>query len=196
MDKDIFNIIYNSAPNDFLKMECLDAQRSNMSKGMQKVCINIVFKFCVLYDMNYFIEKLYKEKEINEDKDNSFVYWYYLKKNHREDKELKAKLLSEYKTEKDKKKMIKEINKLSIINLARKLMIYEYKHSKYDRDITVGSLVNDRIDIIADCMKYILLSEEWELEKNKKLERIMNWNIYSIKKHHTVNDELYLMQLL
>ena len=151
--------------------------------------------YCILYDATYFIEDLYKEKLKNSLLDNldeeiDLLYLYYLKKNNKENLELKNEIIERY--VEDKKLISKEIKTLKLIDVGRKKL----KSNRRRRGNAITKKyaeINLRFAIIANCLKYKFLIENLNLEDNKKLDRLIHWNVYLIKKSSTIENKLVLM---
>lgn len=152
----------------------------------------MVYSF--VYDMPYFIENIYKQK-IKKDILNcrekiNFIYLYYLDINNKMDEDLKNKILEKYKNK--TKKIQKEINELDMIKFDIKLIIKNNK--KYnDEVVKKASELRNRADIIAECIEYKVLIKYLNLDDNKKIDRLLNWNISRMKKFNTIEDKIWLM---
>lgn len=150
--------------------------------------------YCVLYDMQYFIEIIRKEQMKFDffkvqDKIN-FIYLYYLDENNREDRELKNNIIEKYSNK--NKEIIKDIKTLNTINFNRKLITYDHG-KKEDIVIKKSMEISQRLSIIAECMKYKFLIKYLNLEDNSKIDRILKWNISVVKKTHTIENKIWLM---
>lgn len=99
-----------------------------------------------------------------------------------------------YSNKKEMKRLLKEISSLSMINFYRKLIKFYYKRYKNEDEVIKNStIVNHRLDIISTCIEYKVLIKILGLQENKKVDRILNWNILRVKKCNTIEDKLWLM---
>ena len=153
--------------------------------------------YCMIYDIPYFVEQIYKENIQNnvlkEQEKINILYLYYLERNNKENIELKNKILKKYTNGKsEKRKVTKEIQKLSLINFDRKIIKY---NNKKEKNIVIKKFLElqNRIDMIACCIEYKFLINNLNLKDNKKIDRILNWNIFLIKKHNTIEDKIWLI---
>ena len=92
----------------------------------------------------------------------------------------------------DKKLISKEIKTLKLIDVGRKKL----KSNRRRRGNAITKKyaeINLRFAIIANCLKYKFLIENLNLEDNKKLDRLIHWNVYLIKKSSTIENKLVLM---
>ena len=81
-----------------------------------------------------------------------------------------------------------------MINFYRKLIKFYHKRYKNEDEVIKNStIVNHRLDIISTCIEYKVLIKILGLQENKKVDRILNWNILRVKKCNTIEDKLWLM---
>ncbi len=194
MDAGLVNFIKNEISNDFCKLICNVAIEFDDSEHNNLYIFDLM-NYCILYDATYFIEDLYKEKLKNSLLDNldeeiDLLYLYYLKKNNKENLELKNEIIERY--VEDKKLISKEIKTLKLIDVGRKKL----KSNRRRRGNAITKKyaeINLRFAIIANCLKYKFLIENLNLEDNKKLDRLIHWNVYLIKKSSTIENKLVLM---
>ena len=194
MDAGLVNFIKNEISNDFCKLICNVAIEFDDSEHNNLYIFDLM-NYCILYDATYFIEDLYKEKLKNSLLDNldeeiDLLYLYYLKKNNKENLELKNEIIERY--VEDKKLISKEIKTLKLIDVGRKKL----KSNRRRRGNAITKKyaeINLRFAIIANCLKYKFLIENLNLEDNKKLDRLIHWNVYVIKKSSTIENKLVLM---
>ena len=150
--------------------------------------------YCVIYNMDYFIEKLYEtklKKDIFDMQEKiDFIYLYYLEQKGQTNLELMQKLLEKYKSNKS---INKEIKNLKEIKLERKIMIDEYKKQKYDFVILKMSELEKRLEILALCFKYKILIKYLKIENNEKIDKLIHWNLFMIKNADYIEDKIYLM---
>ena len=151
----------------------------------------------MIYDIPYFVEYIYKENTQNnilkEQEQINILYLYYLEKNNKEDINLKNKILEKYKKRKiEKRRVTKEIQKLRLINFDRKIIKY---NNKKQENIVIKKFLEsqNRLNIIACCIKYKFLINNLNLKDNKKIDRILNWNIFLIKKYNSIEDKIWLI---
>ena len=97
-----------------------------------------------------------------------------------------------YSNKKEMKKLNKEINSLSMINFYRKLIRF-YNKKDEDEVIKNSTIMNLRLDIISSCIQYKVLTKILFLEENKKIHRLLNWNISRVMRCNTIEDKLWLM---
>lgn len=194
MDAGLVNFIKNEISNDFCKLICNVAIEFDDSEHNNLYIFDLM-NYCILYDATYFIEDLYKEKLKNSLLDNldeeiDLLYLYYLKKSNKENLELKNEIIERY--VEDKKLISKEIKTLKLIDMGRKKL----KSNRRRRGNAISKKyaeINLRFTIIANCLKYKFLIENFNLEDNKKLDRLIHWNVYLIKKSSTIENKLILM---
>lgn len=194
MDAGLVNFIKNEISNDFCKLICNVAIEFDDSEHNNLYIFDLM-NYCILYDATYFIEDLYKEKLKNSLLDNldeeiDLLYLYYLKKSNKENLELKNEIIERY--VEDKKLISKEIKTLKLIDMGRKKL----KSNRRRRGNAISKKyaeINLRFAIIANCLKYKFLIENFNLEDNKKLDRLIHWNVYLIKKSSTIENKLILM---
>ena len=194
MDAGLVNFIKNEISNDFCKLICNVAIEFDDSEHNNLYIFDLM-NYCILYDATYFIEDLYKEKLKNSLLDNldeeiDLLYLYYLKKSNKENLELKNEIIERY--VEDKKLISKEIKTLKLIDMGRKKL----KSNRRRRGNAISKKyaeINLRFAIIANCLKYKFLIESLNLEDNKKLDRLIHWNVYLIKKSSTIENKLILM---
>ena len=199
MDNDLANIIRNNIPNDYCKRLCLDVMEGEQkNNNLSDFTDEKIMIYCLIYGDSYFVNRTYKEK--NFDKISSFtinfryIYLYNLFKENKQDKELEEELLLFYSNKKEMKRLIKEISSLSMINFYRKLIKFYYKRYKNEDEVIKNStIINHRLDIISTCIEYKVLIKILGLQENKKVDRILNWNILRVKKCNTIEDKLWLM---
>lgn len=199
MDKDLANIIRNSIPNDYCKLYCLDIMQEDENEKItiNDYCERKVMIYCVIYDNSYFVKRIYKEKDFNKegiyDRDLKYLYLYDLLKNNKDDEELENEICSNYEKEKDIKSLCKAMDSLRGVNFNRRFIKYYNKKKKEDIVTKNQNIVSSRLDIILDCITYKVLIKLLKLEDNKKIDRLLNWNISRVKKCHTIEDKLWLM---
>ena len=195
MDKDLANIIRNTISNDYCKRLCLDVmEEENDGDSLSNFIDERIMLYCLIYDNSYFVDRIYKEKSFDKNSSFKYIYVYNLFEENKHDEELEEELVSFYKNEKRIKKLNKEIKSLIVINFARKLMKSQYKkYKKEDEFIRNSTIINHRLDIISICIEYKVLIKLLGLEENKKIDRILNWNISRVKKCNTIEDKLWLM---
>ena len=187
MDSDLINLLKNSIENDHCKLICL----LSMKQNSKNYFLDDLIIFSILYDMDYFVEKLYAFKNSKWFEDEvDFAYLYYRKKNEKEKTEEKRKIMLKYNNEKNKKKKLKEISKLDMINFYRK-SIKKYRNTETNNDFRNNNIICERLNIIALAMKYKFLLDEYKL-KNDKIDRILNWNIKRVKKCNRIENRILL----
>ncbi len=196
MDENIINLIRNRISNDYCKLMC-DEVIEEKSKLLIQSYMTGLMIYCMIYDIPYFVEQIYKENTKNnvlkEQEQINILYLYYLERNNKENIELKNKILEKYTNGKsEKRKVTKEIQKLSLINFDRKIIKY---NNKKEKNIVIKKFLElqNRIDMIACCIEYKFLINNLNLKDNKKIDRILNWNIFLIKKHNTIEDKIWLI---
>lgn len=196
MDENIINLIRNRISNDYCKLMC-DEVIEEKSKLLIQSYMTGLMIYCMIYDIPYFVEQIYKENTQNnvlkEQEQINILYLYYLERNNKENIELKNKILKKYTNGKsEKRKVTKEIQKLSLINFDRKIIKY---NNKKEKNIVIKKFLElqNRIDMIACCIEYKFLINNVNLKDNKKIDRILNWNIFLIKKHNTIEDKIWLI---
>ena len=196
MDENIINLIRNRISNDYCKLMC-DEVIEEKSKLLIQSYMTGLMIYCMIYDIPYFVEQIYKENIQNnvlkEQEQINILYLYYLERNNKENIELKNKILKKYTNGKsEKRKVTKEIQKLSLINFDRKIIKYNNKKQK---NIVIKKFLElqHRLNMIACCIEYKFLINNLNLKDNKKIDRILNWNIFLIKKHNTIEDKIWLI---
>ena len=196
MDENIINLIRNRISNDYCKLMC-DEVIEEKSKLLLQSYITGLMIYCMIYDIPYFVEQIYKENIQNnvlkEQEQINILYLYYLERNNKENIDLKKKILKKYTNGKsEKRKVTKEIQKLSLINFDRKIIKYNNKKQK---NIVIKKFLElqHRLNMIACCIEYKFLINNLNLKDNKKIDRILNWNIFLIKKHNTIEDKIWLI---
>ena len=196
MDENIINLIRNRISNDYCKLMC-DEVIEEKSKLLLQSYITGLMIYCMIYDIPYFVEQIYKENIQNnvlkEQEQINILYLYYLERNNKENIELKNKILKKYTNGKsEKRKVTKEIQKLSLINFDRKIIKCNNKKQK---NIVIKKFLElqHRLNMIACCIEYKFLINNLNLKDNKKIDRILNWNIFLIKKHNTIEDKIWLI---
>ena len=196
MDENIINLIRNRISNDYCKLMC-DEVIEEKSKLLIQSYMTGLMIYCMIYDIPYFVEQIYKENTQNnvlkEQEQINILYLYYLERNNKENIELKNKILKKYTNGKsEKRKVTKEIQKLSLINFDRKIIKYNNKKQK---NIVIKKFLElqHRLNMIACCIEYKFLINNLNLKDNKKIDRILNWNIFLIKKHNTIEDKIWLI---
>ena len=194
MDDGIINLIKNEVPNDYCKLLCVQVIE-NENQNIDNYYIFQLMSYCIFYDFSYFIEYLYKNKQEKDFFDYykliDFLYLYYLKENKKENIELTNKIIENYK--KRKKKLIKEIKTLKIINFGRIIIKHDYRKKKKNIVVRKSLELDQRLLIIAECIQYKFLIDNLGLEDNKKIDRMLNWNIYLLKKINTIEDKIWLI---
>lgn len=193
MDEDTINLIKNSISNDYCKLICNGAMMKQTQLERDLGLVELM-TYCIIYDIEYFIERIYKEKLnryfFNMQEQMDFIYLYYIESKGKENVNLRNKLINKYKMK--RKKVFKEIETMNLINYNRKLI--KQNHSKQE-DIVIEKYleVKHRLDIIAMCMKYKILIKYLNLENNKKVDKILNWNLFLVKKINTIEDKFWLI---
>lgn len=191
-EEDILNLLKNSIYNDQCKMFCVPAIEEN-KKTMKIYYRTNIFIYCVVYELEYFINELFKihKKDNIKGEDNiEFAYLYYLQIHNQDDTNLKEKVVKKYK--KRKKKIQKEIDNLQEIKFDVFLIKKRFRDNK-DKDLKNHSIMTSRISIINTCIKYKILSKELNLQFNEKIDKILIKNIKLLKKCNYVEDKLYLI---
>lgn len=179
-EEDILNLLKNSIPNDQCKMFCIPAIEET-KKTMKLYYRTNIFIYCVVYELEYFINelfKIHKKDNIKGEDDIEFAYLYYLQSHNQDDTKLKEKLVEKYKT--IKKKVQKEIDSLKTIKFDV-LWIKRIFRNNGDNDLKNNRIMGNRISIINTCMKYKILSKELELRYNEKIDKILNRNVKLLK---------------
>ena len=193
MEESLINLIKNSILNDYCKLICNQAMKEENSAYRKYFFLELMI-YSVIYDVPYFVEKIQKintKKDILNSKEGlDFIYLYYLEKNNKEDIKLKNEILKKYKNK--KKKINKEIQTLKLINFDRKVIKYNHRKENY-KVVKRFAEIEERIDIILECMKYKILIKYLNLESNSKIDRILNWNITLIKKYDNLKDMKWLI---
>ncbi len=193
MEESLINLIKNSILNDYCKLICNQAMEEENSAYRKYFFLELMI-YSVIYDVPYFVEKIQKintKKDILNSKEGlDFIYLYYLEKNNKEDIKLKNEILKKYKNK--KKKINKEIQTLKLINFDRKVIKYNHRKENY-KVVKRFVEIEERIDIILECMKYKILIKYLNLESNSKIDRILNWNITLIKKYDNLKDMKWLI---
>ena len=193
MDEDTINLMKNSISNDYCKLICNGAMMKQTQLERDLGLVELM-TYCIIYDIEYFIERIYKEKLnryfFNMQEQMDFIYLYYIESKGKENVNLRNKLINKYKMK--RKKVFKEIETMNLINYNRKLI--KQNHSKQE-DIVIEKYleVKHRLDIIAMCMKYKILIKYLNLENNKKVDKILNWNLFLVKKINTIEDKFWLI---
>lgn len=197
MDKDLANLIRNSIPNDYCKLFCLDIMEEDKRNSLNDYCEEKIMIYCFIYDNSYFVDRIYKEKDFNKkgvfDRTIRHIYLYNLLKNKKHDEALEKDICDTYKKEKDIKQLKKDIDSLSELKFDRRLIKYYYNKKKDDIVIRNHNIISNRLSIISDCITYKLLIKLLNLEENKKIDRLLNWNISRVKKCNTIEDKLWFM---
>lgn len=196
MDENIINLIRNRISNDYCKLMCDEIIEEKSKLIMESYIIGLMI-YCMIYDIPYFVEYIYKENTQNnilkEQEQINILYLYYLEKNNKEDINLKNKILEKYTKGKiEKRRVTKEIQKLRLINFDRKIIKY---NNKKQENIVIKKFLEsqNRLNIIACCIKYKFLINNLNLKDNKKIDRILNWNIFLIKKYNSIEDKIWLI---
>ena len=196
MDENIINLIRNRISNDYCKLMCDEIIEEKSKVIMESYIIGLMI-YCMIYDIPYFVEYIYKENTQNnilkEQEQINILYLYYLEKNNKEDINLKNKILEKYTKGKiEKRRVTKEIQKLRLINFDRKIIKY---NNKKQENIVIKKFLEsqNRLNIIACCIKYKFLINNLNLKDNKKIDRILNWNIFLIKKYNSIEDKIWLI---
>lgn len=196
MDEDIINLIRNGISNDYCKLICQEAIEEERGSLKESYVIGIMI-YCIFYDMSYFVEYIYKENIKNNTLEVQYkiniLYLYYLEKNHKDNIKLKNEILEQYKKQKLKRRQVtKEIQKLNLINFDRKIIKY---NNKKQENIVIKKFLElqQRLDIIACCIEYKFLIDNLNFENNIKIDRILNWNIFLIKKYNTIEDKIWMI---
>lgn len=191
-EEDILNLLKNSIPNDQCKMFCIPAIEET-KKTMKFYYRTNIFIYCVVYELEYFINELFKihKKDNSKGEDDiEFAYLYYLQSHNQDDTKLKEKLVEKYKT--IKKKVQQEIDSLKTIKFDV-LWIKRIFRNNGDNDLKNNRIMGNRISIINTCMKYKILSKELELRYNEQIDKILNRNVKLLKKCNYIEDKLYLI---
>ena len=196
MDENIINLIRNRISNDYCKLMFDEIIEEKSKLIMESYIIGLMI-YCMIYDIPYFVEYIYKENTQNnilkEQEQINILYLYYLEKNNKEDINLKNKILEKYTKGKiEKRRVTKEIQKLRLINFDRKIIKY---NNKKQENIVIKKFLEsqNRLNIIACCIKYKFLINNLNLKDNKKIDRILNWNIFLIKKYNSIEDKIWLI---
>ena len=196
MDENIINLIRNRISNDYCKLMCDEIIGEKSKLIMESYIIGLMI-YCMIYDIPYFVEYIYKKNTQNnilkEQEQINILYLYYLEKNNKEDINLKNKILEKYTKGKiEKRRVTKEIQKLRLINFDRKIIKY---NNKKQENIVIKKFLEsqNRLNIIACCIKYKFLINNLNLKDNKKIDRILNWNIFLIKKYNSIEDKIWLI---
>ncbi len=96
MDENIINLIRNRISNDYCKLMCDEIIEEKSKLIMESYIIGLMI-YCMIYDIPYFVEYIYKENTQNnilkEQEQINILYLYYLEKNNKEDINLKNKIL-------------------------------------------------------------------------------------------------------
>lgn len=193
MDEDLINLLKNSIPNDYCKLICSEIMEERRETDRQFFATELMV-YCVIYEMDYFIEKLhtikYKNDFFETQEKIDCIYLYYIERNNKEDIKLKSEFIKKYKNK--SKKISKEIKTLELININRKIMKYNHRKNR-DKVNKKASEIRQRTEIIIECMKYKCLMKYFNLKDSQKLDRILSWNIRNIKKSNTIDDKILLM---
>ena len=87
MDENIINLIRNRISNDYCKLMC-DEVIEEKSKLLLQSYITGLMIYCMIYDIPYFVEQIYKENIQNnvlkEQEQINILYLYYLERNNKE----------------------------------------------------------------------------------------------------------------
>lgn len=189
MDESLINLIKNSILNDYCKLMCIEAIEEQSTMKEEREIRNLML-YCIIYDMEYFVERIKKDMSTYK-KEIDYIYMYYLESKNKQNVNLQKQIIENY--NKKAKKIAKEIKTLSLINFDRKLLRYQHRKKGEDPVIKTSMKIYIRLDIIAECIKYKYLIKHLGLEDNKKIDKILNWNISVIKKTHTIEDKLWLI---
>ena len=87
MDENIINLIRNRISNDYCKLMC-DEVIEEKSKLLIQSYMTGLMIYCMIYDIPYFVEQIYKENTQNnvlkEQEQINILYLYYLERNNKE----------------------------------------------------------------------------------------------------------------
>lgn len=196
MDKELVNLLRNSISNDYCKIMCL-LTINNKDKYMEKYYEKILILYCIIYDFDYFVSKIHKIKNENNNSydEISFSFLYYMKQKENMDEKLINNLLQKYKNKKKLNKTEQEIQSLNEINFHRKQLQRIHKEYKKDkkRQFYILDIIDKRMDIIALSMKYLILIDELKLNNNPKINRILKWNIKQVKQYDTLEEDILML---
>ena len=192
-EEDILNLLKNSILNDQCKMFCIPAIEET-KKTMKLYYRKNIFMYCVVYELEYFINelfKIHKRDNIKRSEDDiEFAYLYYLQSHNKDDTKLKEKIVEKYK--RIKKKVQKEMDTLKEIKFDVFLIKLIFKDNG-DNDLKNNRIICNRISIINTCMKYKILSKELDLQYNERIDKVLSRNIMLLKKCNFIEDKLYLI---
>ena len=179
MEKDILNLIHNSIENDHCKILCALAMDEENEK-MRAYYRRKIFVYSVIYDAEFLVRKLYevhKQCKLREkDDDIDFAYAYYLSCKDMQTKELKRKLVGNYK----KQRVQDNMSKLKDIKYEIKQIQKARDNMHINENVRNNCIVSYRATIVNMCMKYKILSEELGLRYNSQIDKIMDENVKKI----------------
>ena len=176
MEKETLKLIMDSIGNDHCKMLCVLAMNEKNPK-MRAYYRRKIFIYCIIYDAEIFVKKLYEVHEQNKlnykDDDIDFAYLYYLSCKETNTDNLKMNIINRYNRQKVQNSILKHI-KYQI------KLIEKTGNKNMNINIKNNSIVSYRATIVNMCMKYVILSNEFKLKKNSQIDKIMKENIEKI----------------
>lgn len=190
MEKDLINLVKSEMPNDYCKMICAMMKKED-SEWVKEFLLTRLLVYSVAYDSHSLVEAIYEElmkSNVLGIRDRiKILYLYYLEKCGKKDENLKHEVLTSY-SELD---LTKEFQSLELIENDRRAIINNYrKHEDFVIETFLGLL--HRCEIIMNCIRYKFLTDNFEVEENSKIDRLLNWNIFLIKKYNTVKNKNYI----
>ena len=192
MEKDLINLVKSEMPNDYCKMICAMMKKED-SEWVKEFLLTRLLVYSVAYDNYKLVDTIYKESmksNVLGIKDRiNILYLYYLEKCGKQDEKLKQEVLTSY----NELDLTKEFQSLESIDYDRREIINNYrKHEDFVIETFLGLL--HRCEIIMNCIRYKFLIDNFDIEENSKIDRLLNWNIFLIKKYNTVKDKNYIQK--
>ena len=185
MDVDFINLFRNSINNDYAKM--FSSVTMHTSSDTDNSCLDLLIVYAILYDMSYYAKKFYEMRHEETPVDDiSFMY-----ADYNNDETLLNKLKMECNKEAEKKSLLEEIESdyQTIKYLRTDLYKVIKKRRKLKIDTTISRMMSTRIILLMTIKKYQYVLKLYGMKENPKFNRLYNWNVREIKRHHTVEDE-------
>ena len=192
IDIDLINLIKNTIPNDYCKLDCI-----HIIEGLTKSISTIeeILLYCSIYENNYFFEKLYIEmlkKFDNQEKENLYFIDAYYKTFHNEKSKEYNKIFEKYR-KKNKNKIINSKKIKREIHFSRLLIIYIRRNRKMEHDEKIHCILGQRLSLYLDYIKYQILLKVYNEQCDEEIKRYGEWNLKMIKMQDTIRDKEYLI---
>lgn len=192
IDIDLINLIKNTIPNDYCKLDCI-----HIIEGLTKNISTIeeILLYCLIYENDYLFEKLYIEmlnNFDNQEKENLyFIYAYYTILHDEKSKEY-DKIFEKYRN-KNKNKIINSKKLKKEIHFSRLLILYIRRNRKMEYDEKIHCILGQRLSLSLDYIKYQILLKVYSEQCDEEIKRYGEWNLKMIKRNDTIRDKEYLI---